>query len=249
MKAETNTVWISAELLDWDYNPTSSGSTKIDWYRPYDIWSHAEELLNKPTTNLYLVDAITTLKRAVNQRLSQLNEIYCFDQIPVTEKPKRLLEQLAFWELVRPSMLKQLIDIRNAVEHEDAVPPTQERCFEFLDFVWYFLRSTDFLARTLIDEVEFEDDEIHYRIDLFINPNPNWDIKLGGSISHSMLSLTDISGWIRLELEHMQTVEQFLSALGGSSKPYFERKYQHHQPNDLVISGKVLGEQEHIEKI
>ncbi len=38
--------------------------------------------------------------------------------------------------------MKQLLAIRNDIEHRDVKPPSTEKCLELLDAVWYFLKST-----------------------------------------------------------------------------------------------------------
>jgi hypothetical protein len=65
------------------------------------------------------------------------------------------LELLEYFGIIRPFMLKQLIDIRNLVEHEDSSPPPIGECLTFADLIWYFLRSTDGLAKVLAEAIIF----------------------------------------------------------------------------------------------
>src|SRR5438067_7282171 len=41
-----------------------------------------------------------------------------------------------------------LLEVRNDVKYSDATPPDLARCHEFVDIVWYFLRSTDAMLHT-----------------------------------------------------------------------------------------------------
>jgi len=90
--------------------------------RAYEIWNHAEQILKGAISDFQLVDVITTLKRSIDQRIRTLNEIYSFDAIPLKNKPADILSLLESLDIVRPLMFRNLLEIRNAVEHEDARP-------------------------------------------------------------------------------------------------------------------------------
>jgi hypothetical protein len=55
-------------------------------------------------------------------------------------------------------LLTKLLEIRNAIEHEDKKPPKRNECLELVDIVWYFLKSTDNMVCT--EKSEFEVDSI-----------------------------------------------------------------------------------------
>ena len=139
--------WIDKEFLTWKSIVNDSIPQLIDQRRrPYEHWHHANNLLQKHCTEFNLIDVLTTLWRSVNLRLKQLNDIYRFKKIPVTNKPSGLLELMEYFGIIRPLMLKKLKYIRNAIEHEDKNIPDIDNCIELSEFVWYFLRSTDPLA-------------------------------------------------------------------------------------------------------
>jgi Protein of unknown function (Hypoth_ymh) len=143
--------WISGQIaLIWQE------SLEVDAARrPYEIYQHACDRLTNDASALDRVDAITTLKRAVTQRARVLTEAYGLDALPLRDKPRDHLKLLAYLGIVRPLMLRRLIDIRNFVEHEDRSPPDIDDCLAFADFVWYFLRSTDLLVHRRIAEIEY----------------------------------------------------------------------------------------------
>jgi len=110
--------------------------------------THAEQTLQSSATDLDRANAILEMRRSISRRIRLLDERYSLRSIPIKEKPSDFLKLLEFVGVVRPTMLQQLIDIRDGVEHEDAEPPDLERCKVFLEFIWYFLKSTDFVHST-----------------------------------------------------------------------------------------------------
>jgi len=117
------------------------------WKRAYVIWSHANDILKVSNTDLFCIDAVSTLKRAIDHRIKLLFEIYRFKDIPIKEKPSGHYEILHHFGIIRSRMVKKLIEIRNKIEHEAAFPPDEEACRDYVELTWYFLRSTDFLVR------------------------------------------------------------------------------------------------------
>jgi len=158
-------VWISNEVLNWDcYYESAEILEKARGRRAYKIWEHAKQLIESNETEFYLADGITNLKRALNQRLQYIEELYDFKSININNKPKGYLELLEIFGVVRPFLMKQLFEIRNDIEHRDATPPSIQRCTELLDVVWYFLKSTDTLVQLVKDYQRFDenkDDESH----------------------------------------------------------------------------------------
>jgi len=128
-------MWLSPKILEWEsYVDSWVGLEDESWRRAYSISSHAEYLLEQSSTELFRVDAITTLNRAVDHRIRLLDEIYEFRRIPIRAKPVGNLMLLNYFGIVRSKMVQRLIEIRNAVEHQDADPPSEADCFDFLEF-------------------------------------------------------------------------------------------------------------------
>jgi hypothetical protein len=187
-------MWLSPAILEWESCVDSwVGFQDESWRRAYSIWLHAEHLLERSSTELFRVDAITTLKRAVDHRIRLLDEIYELGRIPIRDKPVGNLELLNYLGIVRPRMVQRLIEIRNAVEHQDADPPNEEACLDFLEFTWYFLRSTDLLVRRPIQSIaldppEDEPESKYYGAGIEFNPEEGWIPRLTAWVVPGLLS-------------------------------------------------------------
>jgi hypothetical protein len=152
-------IWVPARFLDWDYGTYSTESLEpADLERAYSIWEHASNKLSATCGEFDRVDVVTTLKRAVTQRVSALKKHYGFHLLPLANRPKRDLDVLHFLGVIRPIMLRNLIEIRNTLEHEDAAPPEHDACLALVEFVWYFLKSTDPLLRLRLSEIDYDAD-------------------------------------------------------------------------------------------
>ena len=244
-------MWLSSEFLNWyAFVENRLDSDDFGWKRAYEIWTHAEQVLDQHSDEFHLVDVVTTLKRAMTHRLQLLKNTYIFDAIPVRGTPQRTIEQLAFWGIVRPTMLVQLIHIRNAVEHQDATPPTQVRCKELLDFVWYFLRSTDRLAGSTPSRVEFvsesytEGIDNTYDLELAISPQNSWKLEFAGWINASALSESRQDGWLEIQLSRRETRDEVRSHVVWDSTAHENRK-----ADDLRIEGTIIGPESKLRRI
>ncbi len=198
-------MWLSPEILEW--RVLESGSTVFDETlraRAHEIWGHAEQVLSHPTSAPLRVDAITTLKRAIAHRVRLLENLYSLRSIPLKDKPSDTLKLLEFLGVVRPLMLDKLIAIRNAVEHDDAPPPDIETCQVFLEFAWYFLRSTDSMARVVVDSVELKpsNEDEDYWLNVESGLGHNWIPKLTGWLTPEMLSTQPKDQWLALKVEN-----------------------------------------------
>ena len=152
-----NSVWLDPQILQWaNYGQGGAEPNVSVRARAYEIWNHADEVLKHATSDFQLVDVITTLKRSIDQRMRALNDIYSFDAIPLKNKPADMLGLLESLDIVRPLMFRNLLAIRNTIEHEDAPPPDIRSSHVFLEFAWYFLRSTDRLLQIITSDVGFD---------------------------------------------------------------------------------------------
>jgi hypothetical protein len=120
-------MWLTPKILEWEPRVSIGREFKDEsWRRAYSILSHAEHLLEQSSSELFRVDAITTLKRAVDHRLRLLDETYEFRRIPIGNKPSGNLELLNYLGIAQPKMVQKLIEIRNSVEHEHTDPSGEE---------------------------------------------------------------------------------------------------------------------------
>lgn len=199
----TRPVWIDPSLLSsepWgDKEPVSNdGITRL-----YEIHQHACDRLASDPDEFDRVDAITTLRRVVGRRVKELKEIYQLRELPTGAKPKGDLELLEYFGIIRPFMLRRLIDIRNFVEHQDSSPPPTSECLMFADLVWYFLRSTDGLARfevqTLIFHPRVTDPEDFEQIIQLHFSEPFSEPEISALAYPSLIAYEPRENWIAVE--------------------------------------------------
>jgi hypothetical protein len=159
MEQAARHVWIDPSWLSWQlasHEEMAYGrSLPNDTARQYEIHEHACTRLADDPSDFDRIDAIMTLRRAVGQRVRMLMDTYQLRELQIIAKPKRDLELLSYLGIIRPYMLKRLIDIRNFVEHRDSSPPPTDECLMFADLVWYFLRSTDGLVELRLEQISF----------------------------------------------------------------------------------------------
>lgn len=152
MNPESPSFWVDPGIFDW--TPEYLSSTRQDRervFRPHQILDHAYRLLAGEPTAFVVADALSNLKRAVNSRLQHLEELYHLSSI----FPKSIgaLQRLEGVDLAKPFLIRALFDLRNDVEHNDAPPPSRQRCGEFADATWYFLKTTDSACKTVVSGV------------------------------------------------------------------------------------------------
>lgn len=236
-------MWLSLDVLEWKpFVGGSSTYTTNPWARAYEIWSHAQRHLST-TTEMSRVDAITTLRRAIDHRVRLLKEFYSFRNIPIRKKPSEIFSLLEFLGIVRPLMLQKLIAIRNAVEHEDVPPPDAETCQIFLEFVWYFLRSTDGIARTIVEDFLLhplvdEKTDWDYWLNISMNPDGNWIPEINGWITPELVSDFEKEGWIVLKTKRTETRAELFARL-KNDEDYDEGRGRN--SDDIYIHGEVRG--------
>jgi len=159
--------------------------------RGHEIWRHAKKKLQAPT-DLDRVDCIGGLKRAINHRLKAIQATYKFDLLPTPRGKKQVLQNLQDYGLIRFAVLKDLLEVRNLIEHQDADPPDVERCAFFVDMVWYFLKSTDQLVETVVNKIIYE--RGNAAITLFVEPQNAWRVRVEGAVASSLLREKAVNG-------------------------------------------------------
>ena len=208
-------IWITTDILKW---PVMAGSRDAlvtsNWKRAYEIWQHASaKLLNNPT-DLDRTDAITSLKRCINQRLKQFELSYRIRPFLIENHSQYLviLEKLG---LVRPLLLQSLMEIRNKIEHEDQKPPKLDRCLEMLDVVWYFLKSTDTFIQLRTSSLVFEtpkydhsNDENRYWINIDIEQRNKWKLIASGWLPQENISLISKPDQIEILVDKLNTNQE-----------------------------------------
>lgn len=238
-------VWINPSVLTWDASVQSSSvNPRSEWIRAHELWLHADGRLKSALTREDRADVIGTLRRVLNHRLKKLKEIY-LDNIPIAKKPTGTIEQLALVGIVKPLMLHRLLEIRNAIEYQDSRPPSNRQCSELIEFMWYFLRSTDVLIRFVADGLAFQKldkqgGKTSYGFTLETGPEKKWKNDIHGWFESKTVSLRAKPDWLRLEIETIHTKLEF----GGKTKGTHENK----KDDDIWIVGK-LASAPHVEKL
>jgi hypothetical protein len=200
------------------------------------MWLHAERLLAQDAASDFVrADALSTLKRAVNQRLKALEATYCFAEVSPL-KVKGTLSQLEGFGFIRTRLLRELMKIRNLVEHEDSPPPSQERCNEFLEFVWYFLRTTERHLTNVPLGLSYQDQRNprHRSTTVEIAFSPELVISVSGWLSAADIRYRPFNDWGEVVLERHVTRRQLLEELDEK-----ERKA------DLAFGGRGLKPSDH----
>lgn len=200
-------MFLSPEIYQWpfDYDERSSGPDTSFLFRGHEIWRHAALHLEGSPTDLHRVDCISALRRAINHRLKSLSGVYNFDFLPTSHAKRQLLERMQELGLVRPVMLKELLEVRNLIEHQDADPPELEACHRFVDIVWYFLKSTDELVNMPVSRIAYESDDHISHVYLSVEPSKDWTIQASGLVSESLLFTAHVSQ--ALELVDLTTTQ------------------------------------------
>ncbi len=233
----SNIAWISKEILEWDISPISG--SYIDYnscVRSYEIWEHSQKLIMHPGSNFDLADGIANLKRSIDQRLRLIEKIYNLKSINFQNRPKGYLELLECYGVIRPLVLKNLLIIRNNIEHHDAMPPTEDRCKELVDIVWYFLKSTDQIVQITKDDIEFtlfsNGKETHYGFTLTLNRSDYGHCEIWGWFPTEMINTHELSNFIKINVTDIH----------GKEKWKEENKHTEKKETDRWIRGEPMFE-------
>ncbi|MGJ7567869.1 hypothetical protein ACSFBM_28735 [Variovorax sp. GB1R11] len=149
---------------------------------------------------------MSSLKRSINTRLKALEAEYGFSKLPTAKAKKRILETLQDFGLVRPTLLAELMKLRNDIEHNDAQPPDQATCHMYVDVVWYFLKSTDPLLDMVVDSLVYEDSETKSALTIEFHTASDWKMSVAGVVHIGLLHETpDLD---RLKLQDFRVVRQ-----------------------------------------
>lgn len=241
--------WITPSVFEWSRFTSGGILSDIQVYRrAYDYWRRAEHLLRDDVSDLARGDAIANLKRSLNHRLLHLEKLYRFSSLDIPIRPKGSLERLELLGLVRPFLLRSLMDIRNAFEHRDAKPPSNKRCQEFLDIMWYFLRSTDPIVQHQPTEVEFtglapsNSSQIEYQFTLGMEYGKKPLIEINGWFPTDAVSETAVYGFLCVTANRPDTLEQDWYEAYRKGRLETDRWIDGRllDPNDLVIAFRAM---------
>lgn len=198
-------IWIDPKILEWPlYGSSWSTAKTSSLERAYQIWHHAEKKANlESVSELDRVDIISNLKRCFNQRVKCLESTYKFNIFlnPSTKFNLKLLEQLG---IIRPLLLRKLLELRNVIEHEDKKVPNLNRCKEFIDILWYFLKTTDTILIHIPTDVVFESPISNDSFSIDITIRQKWSIHAFGHIPLELISNEGDENYLELELDRVR---------------------------------------------
>jgi hypothetical protein len=219
MEQAVRSVWIDPSWLSWEplsYEAWGGPDPGAATTRPYEAHQHACNRLAREPNEFDRVDAISTLRRIVGRRVNEIKKTYHLRELSTGPKPKGDLELLEYFGIIRPFMLKRLVDIRNIVEHQDSIPPPTEECLMFADLVWYFLRSTDKLVHGFMSSLSFFPTIPGQDID---DTGPLWvrlvfrdaftePLEFHAQIDPASLTYEPQANWMRIEATEIIRLEQ-----------------------------------------
>ena len=189
-------MYLSEVIFNWpciDCEGTGVEANKMA--RGHELWRHAQSRLKNDPNEFERVDCITSLKRAVNARLKTIESEYHFHALPSLRNKKMTLEKYQDYGLIRPTLIKDLFEVRNLLEHEDVKPPKTSKCQYYVDIVWYFLKSLDSLLTLKSDVIVYE----YGNSELFVRADNEWNFSFYGDINENLISQVEKVGFIEVD--------------------------------------------------
>jgi hypothetical protein len=208
--APTPVLWLHPDVFAWSVRPSGFVPNAEDpGIRQHEFLEHVDRLLVGVVNPFTLADAVENLNKAVDQRIARLTSAFSLNDLrrPGGGNMDRY-ELLTHLGVIKPIMRSELNDIRNAVNHEDALPPAREQCVRLAEFAWYFLRSTDGIVR--IRELRMRVDDpasapvAKATILIVAEPSRGWDCELVGTVPPHMLSADPVPQHIRVSMTEAQ---------------------------------------------
>ena len=230
-------MFISNVVLSWKPVVESFSYASEDWEHSYSFFCHSEKLLSYATENHFLIDAISNLKRAVDHRIKHIAKTYKLKKTACYALKKNIWDTLAELELIKPVMLGKLIEIRNTVEHKFTDPPSQARCIELSEFVWYFLRSTDSISKLVSEGPYLEDsnNSIYYNG----NPANEWKSIVTADLSNKLISTCPKADYFEVSEITVQARNEYQQEKLKDIASIKEIKATTSHENNIVITGQL----------
>lgn len=112
-------------------------------------------------------------------------------------------------EVVRPLLLNKLLLLRNDIEHEDAEPPRYCQCKEYLDVVWYFLKTTHCIASHKVDDIMFTNPNSQFWVQIDITDLSLTKLPARGWLSNNHFTYSQKNDLIRLDVDNIKRASAF----------------------------------------
>ncbi|RSC92890.1 hypothetical protein [Tenacibaculum singaporense] len=240
-------MYITKEILNWNIQQNDFTFYNREWNTPYEGWNHAEKIISNHTSKYHRIDVIATLKRIIDYRVKDLSHKYNLKAINDDFKKKNNYERLAHLNIIRPIMLKKLLEVRNNVEHKHEQPPSLNICKELVEFVWYFLKSTDIFCHTVIDSYSLDEDPNHdSKYGLLVTPKikKNWEIELRGWLTESQYSNSKKDGFLKIQIIDKETYEEFKIRQKNNLSSFIDDYHKNRADSDLYIREAIVEDKE-----
>jgi len=232
-------MFISEVVLSWEPAVESSLYTGEDWAHPYSFLRHSEKLLSYAPEKHFLIDAVSNLKRAVDHRIKHISTTYKLKKTTCYSLKKNIWDTLAELEVIKPVMLGKLLEIRNEVEHQFSDPPSQARCIELSEFVWYFLRSTDSISKQVSDGPYLQESyDSPYIIYYNGNPQNEWASTIKAHLPKELTSPNSKADYFEVSEITVQSGHEYKLGLSKKNAPISEVLNNYHD-DDLIITGQL----------
>ena len=207
-------IYVNERVFDWDVKKFTIKPQGSEWEKSYIYVNHAQSLLAIADNGNFYIDIISNLKRSIDHRLKLLSKCYDIKYISRLFGVKGSFDTLSKLSLVRRLMVNKLIELRNNIEHQFSDAPSHERCEEYIEFTWYFLRSTDSWVKEVHSDIYFEHPSIsHYFIELDLNIENGWNIEFSAWLPIELYSEVKKDKFYELEVEKLEFGREFSERL------------------------------------
>src|SRR5262249_44218312 len=145
-------------------------------------------------------------------------------------------------DLVRPTLLRRLIALRNAIEHDHKGPPSIEEAQVMLDSLWYFLRSTDAVVKREFTNISvYPEDHEDYWLEFRLLKRTDWKFKVDGWIPAESVS-ADPPGNLEVKLDEFRRRAEL-------GEPTVVGDGRARKVEDAFIAGRLVGPTEGIRDV
>jgi hypothetical protein len=240
-------MFISNTVFTWEPVLEGLSGTSDDWDLSYTYLRHSEDLFRHASDKRhFLIDVISNLKRAVDHRTKHISKTYKIKKTSCYAKHKNVWDTLAELDVIKQVMLSKLIEIRNAIEHQFSDPPSQARCIELAEFVWYFLKSTDQIAKQVSDGPGLcESFDSPYAIRYEGIPENDWKSSISACLPGELVSADPRADCFEISEETVQTGHDYKAALltdlqnGGRLNDDNAALIARYRDDDMIVTGKL----------
>ena len=142
-------------------------------------------------------------------------------------------------------MIKNIMKIRNSLEHQFSTLPPLDTCKELSEVTWYFLKSTDFLCQSP-DVIELEHWEIeNFFMSISISSKTHWKAtEFFGWIPKNLYKQKTDNNTFKVNKGAVFTQNNFYLHCDGDVKKASKRWSEHGHGSDIIfVKGSISGKE------